>query len=285
MVRMLLAASVAVVASGSGTNPGRVLFPFRLPDGTKVKEHKNSEKLSSEENFQHGCYDFIYAVAKASDSWKNPLQKEVGDLCTFAAPSECEMWSKQLGVVLDNKKNHKKPTKDSQDPQTYSQWCRKVYGQAEVSNVKGENDLPKHTTEKTTELSHAQHKKKHESVPKSHHRTEEKAHATKKTRTEKVTLKHRKAPRHHESLLKNCVCKTHDGQEVCSCAGNIKTVDGVVETKGFSMKKVANEVEGYELGERFKEANGRLAGKLSSAIDSLDDAFGAAHKFAFAQRK
>lgn len=277
MVRMLLAASVAVVASGSDANPGRVLFPFRLPDGVKVKEHKHSKKLSDEQNFQHGCYDFIYAVAKAADSWKNPLQKEIGDLCTFATPNECEMWSQQLGVVITNKKNHgakKTPTKDSQNPQTYSQWCSTVYSKAEVSTASGENSSPKHTA----------------AVPKSHHHTEKahhtkKEHDTKKAHTQKVFLKHSKTPQHHESLLKNCVCKNHNDQEICSCAGNIKTVDGVVETQGFSMKNVATKIEGYELGERFSESNGRLAGQLSTAIDSLDDAFGAAHKFAHAQKK
>lgn len=265
----------------AGADPNRVMFPFRLPDNVvTAKNHKVT--VTGEKNFQHTCFDFVYGVAKLDgDSKTNQtMSQRIGSFCTMGSSAHCEKWSNDLAQVLEQKRLKTKVSRSAKGPRTYSQWCEEVFSMPEGAtpvklHIMGDSEIskqPKH---------HEEQPKHHEELPKPkvHHDAA------------KVSLRRHSMPKDDVSKqnvavqsidkLQDCVCNTRDGHQICRCEGNVKTIDGIMETPQFSAASVETKVEAFEMQEvaqRFNAADSRLAGSLDSAIDSLDKAFNASHK-------
>lgn len=258
----------------AGADPNRVMFPFRMPETAQMtKNHKVS--VTGEKNFQHTCFDFVYGVAKLDfDSQKNRTMSEhISSFCTMSSPGHCEKWSDDLAKVLQLKKLKTKMSTEP-GPRTYAQWCEEVFSTPESGapvklHVMGENEIKRQPKHQVHEM---------EQPKQNVHRD-----------TAKVSLKHHSVKdttikQHAEeeaNKLEDCVCNTRDGHEICRCAGNVKTVDGVLSTPKFSAASVETKIEGYEIEEiaqKFNAAGSKVSSSLDSAIDSLDKAFSASHR-------
>lgn len=259
----------------AGADPNRVMFPFRLPDNAlTTKNHKIT--VTGEKNFQHTCFDFVYSVAKLDGDFKanQTMSERIGSFCTMGSSVHCEKWSSDLAQVLQQKKLKTKNSGSAKGPRTYSQWCEEVFSMPEAAkpaqlHVMGVSEIPKQPTQEEEE-------------------TKQKVHHD----TAKVSLKHHSVSKNAvtkqntEAIqpadkLRDCVCNTREGHNICRCAGNVKTVDGEMETPQFSAAAVETKVEGYEIeqvAQKFNAADSRIAGSLDSAILSLDKAFNASHK-------
>lgn len=253
----------------AGADPNRVMFPFRLPEKSQmVNNHKVT--VTGEKNFQHTCFDFVYGVAKLDfDTQKNQtMSKQISSFCTMSSLGNCEKWSNDLAQVLQQKRLKTKASGEMKGPRSYSQWCEEVFSTPESAapvklHIMGETETPK---------------PKHQSE-----QLKQKVHHD----TAKVSLKHHSMSKQSTEAakpaekLQDCVCNMRDGHNVCRCAGDVKTVDGVMSTPKFSAAAVESNVESYEMEEAAKKLNAadaKIGSSLDSAIDSLDKAFSASHK-------
>jgi len=258
----------------AGADPSRVMFPFRLPESAlSAKDHKVT--ATGEKNFQHTCFDFVYGVAKleGTSQTNQTMSQQIGSFCTMGSPAHCEKWSNDLAQVLQNKKLKTKVRGSAKGPRTYSQWCEEVFSMPESAapvklHVMGDSEISKQP----------KHQEK-QPKPKTHHNTEKvslKHHSIVKDTASKQSTEAVQSP----DKLEDCVCNTRDGHNICRCAGDVKTFDGVIE-QPISAAAVETQVEGYEIQQiarKFNAADSRIGSSLDSAIESLDKAFNASHK-------
>lgn len=262
----------------AGADPNRVMFPFRMPETAQMaKNHKVN--VAGEKNFQHTCFDFVYGVAKLDfDSQKNQTMSEhISSFCTMSSPGQCEKWSDDLAQVLQQKKLKTKISGSAKGLRTYAQWCEEVFSTPESAalvklHVMGEDEItrqPKHQVHQVEQPKQKLHRDTAK-VSLKHHSMSKDTMSKQRTEADESITK-----------LQDCVCNTRDGHKICRCAGNVKTVDGVLSTPKFSAASVETKIEGYEIEEvaqKFNAEDSKISSNLDSAIESLDKAFSASHK-------